>query len=221
MNGQNQTLWLLPRMRTQNPSLDVRLVLAVFLVVAATAFPITSTSQIPDRPQDFPRGQKVGTLKGGRETSVGIFMRAERRPIAEITQPFEPSRPTFGQARSDRVFAEKDSVLLILHFSLRPGQCAPLDRQRLFVKDDQGKSYRYGGWRVDDGAYSYCGPAAARIETGPWGNTLWSPVAIRPELGFLDLVYQVDAKATKLTFTDGNNVIELDPMLKPPDKERR
>jgi len=68
---------------------------------------------------------------------------------------------------------------------------------------------------VDDAQYVLCGAAAASPVLGPWENTFWDPIAIRPVLGTLDVVFVVNAKASKLTFTDGTAVIDLDALLKP------
>ncbi len=145
---------------------------------------------------------------------------AERRSATQITQPDPPNRQVVeGRSfpHNEPVAARKDTILLILHFEVPPRLCPLLDRQRLLVKDGEGKSYQYGGWRVDDAQYTLCRvpPPAASVEIGPWENDLWDPMAIRPRFGSLDLVYPVNPKAGKLVFTDGIVEIELDPLVKP------
>ncbi len=172
-----------------------------------------------------PRPPIPGTARasGGRQTSIGMLMKGHWRRNTRITEAFPPSRriPDVTPA-SLFVTAPKDHYLIVLNFAA-PRDCIELDRRRLIVKDGEDKSYQYGGWQVDGDQYRHCAARTNSIVNGPWGNIFWDPVIMQPGAGFLDLVYEVPAEATKLVFTDGVHVIELDPILGPrpkPDKKK-
>jgi len=154
----------------------------------------------------------------GLKTQVGTFVKAERLPRTQITKPDRPEeREKYKTdfARNEAVTAPESAVLLILHFDVHPTRCARLNRLRLHVKDEKGNRYEYGAWRVFGPDYEYCGAAGdSMLVIGPWGNTFWDPVEIKPKFGTVYLIYPVPAEATGLVFTDGLVTIDLEPYLK-------
>lgn len=155
-----------------------------------------------------------------RETRAGYLVKAEMRNSAIITFPAAPSQPG-DVPHNAPVARNKGKTLLVLHFELRLKQCARLDREVEVVGENlegngpEGKTYRYGGWWVEDAKYTLCGsPALAQPIVGPWINTFWDPIAISPEMGQLQLVYEIDPAAKNLVFTDGNVTLDVDALLK-------
>jgi hypothetical protein len=68
---------------------------------------------------------------------------------------------------------------------------------------------------VEGAKYTLCGPPAlAQPIVGPWINTFWDPIAISPEMGQLQLVYEIDPAARNLVFTDGDVTFDVDALLK-------
>jgi hypothetical protein len=121
------------------------------------------------------------------------------------------------------VARNKGKTLLVLHFELQLTQCARLDREILVVRgkiarqdeEKDSEPYRYGGWWVEDAKYTVCSsPALSRPVMGPWINTFWDPVDVRPEAGELNLIYEIDSAPKNLVFTDGKISIDVDELLK-------
>lgn len=160
-----------------------------------------------------------------RETRAGFLVKAEMRNGAIITFPAAPNQQG-DVPHNAPVARNKGKTLLVLHFELRLKQCARLDREVMLVREELatesqegnglgGKTYRYGGWWVEDAKYSLCGPPVfAQAMVGPWINALWDPIAISPEMGQLQLVYEIDPAARNLVFTDGNVTLDVDAFLK-------
>ncbi|HKW65381.1 MAG TPA: hypothetical protein VJN89_22710 [Candidatus Acidoferrum sp.] len=120
------------------------------------------------------------------------------------------------------VARNKGKTLLVLHFELQLTQCARLDSEVLVVQGktsnqdkEESALYSYGGWWVEDAKYTTCGtPGPSHPVRGPWFNTFWDPVDIRPEAGQLNLIYEIDPAAKDLVFTDGRVSINVDELLK-------
>lgn len=151
------------------------------------------------------------------------------RNSAIVTLPGAPKsaeNPRWDPPSNGPVARNKGKTLLVLHFELRVKQCARLDREVMVVRENiaaenqegnglEAKTYRYGGWWVEEAKYTPCGPPAlAQPIVGPWMNTLWDPIAISPEMGVLQLVYEIDPAARSLVFTDGNVTLDVDALLK-------
>lgn len=171
--------------------------------------------------------QKGSPLQQGlNETVAGYLVKAELRNSAQITFPGAPSQPIKDVPHNGPVGRNKGKTLLILHFELRHAQCVRLDHGVLVVRQNlaqetqegdvpDGKIYRYGGWWVEEARYTLCSPPNfAQPMVGPWINTFWDPVSIRPEMGQLDLVYEIDPAAKNLVFSDGKVSVDVDGLLK-------
>lgn len=160
-----------------------------------------------------------------RETRAGYLLKAETRNSATITFPAAPTQPR-DVPHNAPVARNKGKTLLVLHFELRHAECVPLDREVLVVRENLsketqegdvpgGKTYRYGGWWVEQARYTLCGPPPlAQVIVGPWINDLWDPIAIGPELGQLQLIYEIDPAAKNLVFSDGKVSVDVDGLLK-------
>jgi hypothetical protein len=158
-----------------------------------------------------------------RETRAGYLVKAETRNSAIITFPAAPAQDV---PHNGPVARNKGKTLLVLHFELRHAECVPLDREVMLVRENlaketqegdgtEGRKYRYGGWWVEDARYTLCGPPPmAQAIVGPWINDLWDPITIRPELGQLQLIYEIDPTAKSLVFTDGKVSVDVDALLK-------
>lgn len=165
---------------------------------------------------------------GNRETRAGFLVKAEMRNGAIITFPGAPKsvNPEWDPPSNRPVARNKGKTILVLHFELRLKQCAKLDRELMAVRENlatdsqegngpEGKTYLYGGWWVENAKYTLCGPPAlAQPIVGPWINTFWDPIAISPEMGQLQLVYEIDPAAKNLVFTDGSVTLDVDALLK-------
>jgi hypothetical protein len=165
---------------------------------------------------------------GNRETLAGYLVKAEMRSGAIITFPGAPKSPNerWDPASNGPVARNKGKTLLVLHFEVRLKQCVRLDREVMVVRENlatenqegnglEGKTYRYDGWWVEDAKYKLCGrPALAQPIVGPWMNTFWDPITINPEMGQLQLVYEIDPAARNLVFTDDNVTLDVDALLK-------
>jgi len=164
-----------------------------------------------------------------RETRAGYIVKAETRNSAIITFPAAPTRPPTQPGdvpHNAPVARNKGKTLLVLHFELRHAECVGLDREVLVVRENlatqtqdgnvpEGRTYRYGGWWVEDARYTLCGPPPlAQAIVGPWINDLWDPIAISPEMGQLQLIYEIDPAAKNLVFTDGKVSVDVDGLLK-------
>jgi hypothetical protein len=171
--------------------------------------------------QQVPPPARPGILD---ETRAGFLVKAETRNGAIITFPAAANQPQ-DVPHNAPVARNKGKTLLVLHFELRHNQCVRLDREVLVVRENlaetqegtalEGKIYRYGGWWVEDAKYSPCGrPVFAQPLLGPWMNALWDPITISPEMGQLQLVYEIDPAARNLVFTDGNVTLDVDALLK-------
>jgi hypothetical protein len=158
------------------------------------------------------------------ETRAGFLVKAETRNGAIITFPAAANQLQ-DVPHNAPVARNKGKTLLVLHFELRHNQCVRLDREVLVVRENlaethegnalEGKIYRYGGWWVEAAKYSPCGrPVFAQPLLGPWMNALWDPITISPEMGQLQLVYEIDPAAKNLVFTDGNVTLDVDALLK-------
>jgi hypothetical protein len=186
---------------------------AIFCVICATAVALAS-QQVPP-----PARQGVSN------TLVGYLVKAELRSGAQITFPAAPNQPQ-DVPHNAPVARNKGKTLLVLHFELRLTRCARLDREALVVRENlanetqegnvpEAKIYRYGGWWVQGAKYVLCGrPVFAQPTVGPWINTFWDPLSIQPEMGQLDLIYEIDPASKNLVFTDGNVSIDVDALLK-------
>lgn len=160
-----------------------------------------------------------------QETGAGYLVKAETRNSAIITFPAAPALAQ-DVPHNGPVGRNKGKTLLVLHFELRHAECVRLDREALVVRENlaketqegavsQGRSYRYGGWWVEDAKYSLCGPPSmAQAIVGPWINDFWDPIAISPEMGQLQLIYEIDPAAKNLVFTDGMVRVDVDGLLK-------
>lgn len=177
----------------------------------------------------FPKQRNAPLPQGSNRTLAGFLVKAELRNGAQITFPAPPSLSIPGVHSSMEVphngpvARNKGKTLLVLYFELQLTQCARLDREILVVRgkiatqDEEKDSelYRYGGWWVEDAKYTLCRPPAlSRPIIGPWINTFWDPVDVRPEAGELNLIYEIDSAAKNLVFTDGKVSIEVDELLK-------
>jgi hypothetical protein len=192
------------------PCRVVPLALTVFMIAT-----VLGHAQQEPGPRKTPPSRQAGR---GEETAVGYIMRAELRNSAVITMPSPPAfpaTPQAGSAHNEPVARNKGMTLLVLHFQVTHGHCIPLNREVLLVKDGNDKTYSYGGWRVESAEYSLCGrPDFGRPILGPWINTFWDPITIRPVLEEFDLVCEIEPAAKKLTFTDGKVVVDVDVLLK-------
>ncbi|HYL65319.1 MAG TPA: hypothetical protein VE077_22100 [Candidatus Methylomirabilis sp.] len=162
---------------------------------------------------------------GNRETRAGYLVKAEMRNGAIITFPAAANQ-SMDVPSNGPVARNKGKTLLVLHFELQLKHCARLEREVMVVRENlatesqegnglEGKTYRYGGWWVEDAKYALCGPPVlARPIVGPWMNTFWDPITISPEMGQLQLVYEIDPAARNLVFTDGNVTLDVDALLK-------
>ena len=160
-----------------------------------------------------------------RETRAGFLVKAETRNSAVITFPAIPN--VRGDVpHNGPVARNKGKTLVVLHFEVTGTRCVPLDREVLVVRENlsketqegdvpEGKIYRYGGWWVEDARYTSCGsPNFAQPVVGPWINSFWDPLTIRPEMGQLQLIYEIDPAAKNLVFTDGKVSVDVDELLK-------
>ena len=177
----------------------------------------------------FPKQRNAPLPQERNRTLVGFLVKAELRNGAQITFPAPPSLSIPGAhsalevPHNGPVARNKGKTLLVLYFKLQLTQCAQLDREVLVVrgkiaKQDQEENsevYSYGGWWVEDAKYTLCRPPAlSRPIIGPWINTFWDPVDVRPEAGELNLIYEIDSAAKNLVFTDGKVSIDVDELLK-------
>lgn len=192
-----------------------------FSLIAMFALSATMRAQIGPPPKTLPPRQ------GPTQTALGYLIRAEITRGTQITFPAPHDRlgRKEGIERNGPVASAKGKSLLVLHFEVTRSQCLRLDRDVLLVKSGEtdrkgegsggGKVYRYGGWWVDDAQYSICDTSEPpRPVVGPWVNSFWDPVAIRPQMGQFRLVFEIDPDAKNLTLTDGRVVIDLDALLK-------
>lgn len=161
---------------------------------------------------------------GNRETLAGFLVKAETRSGAIITFPAAANHP-MDVPSNGPVARNQGKTLLVLHFEVHLKQCVRLDREVMVVRENltenqegnglEAKTYRYGGWWVEQAKYALCGrPVFAQPIVGPWMNTFWDPITISPEMGQLQLVYEIDPAARNLVFTDGNVTLDVDALLK-------
>ena len=163
--------------------------------------------------------------QGINETHASFLVKAELHNSAMITFPATPNQP-MDVPHNGPVARNKGKTLLVFQFEVTGTRCVPLDREVLVVRENlaketqegdasEGKIYRYGGWWVEDARYTLCGPPdLARPIVGPWINTFWGPLSIQPEVGPLNLIYEIDPAAKNLVFTDGKVSIDVDALLK-------
>ena len=162
---------------------------------------------------------------GNRETLAGFLVKAEMRNGAIITFPAAPNQQ-MDVPSNGPVARNKGMTLLVLHFEVHLKQCVRLEREVMVVRENlaaesqegnglEAKTYRYGGWWVENAKYALCGrPVFAQPIVGPWINTFWDPITISPEMGQLQLVYEIDPAAKNLVFTDGTVTLDVDALLK-------